>query len=68
MGELSIVVRDKGDESVGIFSQTWEIENIGVIEDNDHRKAVRKAFQEAFTALCCEHVDVIFSDEFPETL
>ncbi len=64
----TIVVYYRGDESVGIFSQTWEIENIGEIEDNDHREAVRKAFQDAFTVLCCERVDVIFSDEFPESL
>jgi hypothetical protein len=63
MEELTLIAHMKGDESVGIFPQQWEISDLGEIEDNEHRESVRKAFSEAFEALLGANVDVYYSDE-----
>jgi len=66
MKELSLHIHDTGDESVGIFSQSWDIDGI-LVEDDDHREDIRKSFREAFRNLICEDdFTVLFFDELPE--
>ena len=63
MIKSSMIISAPGDESVGIFGATWEINDI-VIDDDNHREEVRKAFSEAFTVLTGEKVSVMFNDNF----
>jgi len=63
MIESSMIVTTPGDESVGIFGTTWEVNNI-ILDDDSHREEVRKAFSEAFTVLTGENVSVMFNDNF----
>lgn len=51
-----------GDESVGIRSAAWTVDDIE-LDDNEHREAVRESFVAAFESLVGDRVVVTFSDE-----
>lgn len=59
---VDIYVECPGDESVGIFSQTWELKEITIVPEL--REKMRKATKEYFESyIAGELCNVYFSDE-----
>ena len=59
---VDIIITDPGDESVGIFSQTWVIEDVTMVPQL--REELRRATAEYFEYyIAAEKCQVLFSDE-----
>lgn len=59
---VDVVITEPGDESVGMFSQTWVLENVTIVREL--REQLRKATAEYFESyIAGEKCQVRFSDE-----